>query len=543
MTAPKETAMLAARSTWRRLADDDDRGSALVAAIGVAVIGMLLATLVIAQSVIANDDSGRDRARTMQVHGAEGAVDQVYALLEAGTPCRWPATGTTAVSTIPDETRVAATIVYKDAAGTTLTCSATGLSGIPASAFVTATAESTGLPGTGLSPSRTVQAKLLLTPLTEPGAGAAIYSYQASSSITNDFTLMNGEPDTPADLWINTGNVDCNSNVTIYGRVFVASGNMSMSNACRVTSDVRVKTGLTMNQGTINGSAYVYAGNATLNGTQAHIDGSLLTSGTAVNSTNSGGGVAAVRPLVGGSVTTGWTPPGPVALVPLPEVLKKFSDWSGFSTATSMASWLNSEATANGAATWVPFRTGDACSTQISNASWSMGGNVRTPVGKTIIDATGCSLGFRAQNVNFTVRGDLVIFAQSFNFTNVVNFISDGGDYKVWIIVPDTVPNGSATCGLSGAAASKSIEVNSTVDFGGPKIQTFLYSPCDITISNNVKLAGQIYGREVKLQNNLKVTFRAVGVPGVALFPATAVAGAGYVVEVVYKREIGKPTP
>ena len=526
------------RSTsHRRL--KDDAGSALVAALGVAMVGMLLATVVITQAVIVNNDSGRNRARTMQVHGAEGAIDQVYGLLETGSPCRWPATGVHAVSTSPDETNVSAAIAYWDKDNNPLTCSDTGISGVPATAVITATSQSVNLPGFGVDPTRTIQARVLLTPLTEPGAGAAIFSSYATGNITNDFTLLNGEPDSNADLWIDSGDVGCTTNATINGRVFVADGGLTMSNNCKVTGDVRVKKALTMNQGTINGSVFVYASNATLNGTSAHIGGNLTTSGTAINSQNRAGGVGAVQPMVGGTIATGWAPPAAgIVKVPLPEVTKKFSDWPGYNTSISFASWTNSEAVANGAPTWVPFRNGDPCSSQISNASWSMNNNIKTPVGKTIIDATGCSNGFRAQNVNITLRGDLVIFANQFTFTNTVKILSDGGDYKLWIIVPDQVANGVANCTAPG-----NIDVSVAIDFGGPKILTFLYTPCSASVSNNVKLTGQIYARDVKLQNQLTVTYRAIGIPGVDLFPGAPVAGAGYVVEVVYKREIGKPTP
>ena len=522
------------RELLRRWRAAGDEGAALVAAIGVVIIGMMLASIVVAQAIVVGNDSGRDRARMIQVHGAEGAVDQVYGLLEMGTPCTWPASGQHAVSSSPGETSVTATITYFDENNAELSCSSGALSGVPASAVITATADTADIAGDGVKPTRTVQARVLIHPLTEPGSGAAIYSY-SNGHMTNNFTLTNGEADEDADVWIDDGNVNCNSNVTIHGRVFIANGNIQMSNSCTIMKDLRVKNGLTMHQGHIQGSAYVYNGSASMNGTQARIDGDLTVSGTA---TNTQGG--AIAPLVGGAVTTGWSPATGIQRIPLPEVNYIPSDWGGYSTSTSFAQWLKSEAEANNAQTWVPFRTGDPCGTQISNANWSMNGNVRSPVGNTIIDARGCSNGFQAQNVNFRLRGDLVIFAKKFNFTNTVNFISDdGNEHKLWIIVPDSNPNGVAHC----SSDIGNIEVNSNVNFGGPKIKTFLYTPCTASISNNIELHGQVYARDVLMQNNLKVTYRSIGIPGVDLFPDSVVEGAGYEVEVVYKREIGTPSP
>src|SRR5665647_3662973 len=96
----------------------DDRGSALVAALAVAIIGFALASVVVAQATSVSNDSGRDRARTVQVHGAEGAVDAMYAALETGTPCAWPTTGTSLISTAPDQTGVSVAVNYADATGT-----------------------------------------------------------------------------------------------------------------------------------------------------------------------------------------------------------------------------------------------------------------------------------------------------------------------------------------------------------------------------------------------------------------------------------------
>lgn len=517
---------------WRAAGDE---GAALVAAIGVVIIGMMLASVVIAQAIVVGNDSGRDRARTIQVHGAEGAVDQAYALLEYGTPCSWPESGSHALSASPGETSVRATITYYDENGQELSCANGALSGTPAEAVITATADTAEIAGDGIKPTRTVQARVLIEPITEPGAGAAIYSYR-NGHMTNYFTLVNGEADSDADVWIDDGDVNCNSNVHIQGRLFVANGKIDTSNNCTIEKDLRVKKGLTMHQGRIKGNAYVYQGNASMNGTQARIDGDLSVSGTA---TNTQGG--AVAPLVGGAVTTGWAPGTGLQRIPLPEVNYVPSDWGGFTTGISLAQWLKEEAQANNAPSWVPFLANNPCGTQISNANWSMNGDVRTPLGKTIIDARSCSNGFQAQNVTFKMRGDLVIFAKSFNLTNTTKFVSeDGGDHKLWLIVPDPNPNGTAEC-ISGQTGDIAISMNA--DFGGPKIETFLYTPCQASISNNVKLAGQVYARDVLMQNNLTVTYRSIGIPGVDLFPDSVVEGAGYKVQVVYKREIGTPTP
>ena len=64
---------------------DRERGSALVAAVAVALIGIALATVVVSASISLAQDSGEDRARTSSIHTAEGGIDAAYAELETWT--------------------------------------------------------------------------------------------------------------------------------------------------------------------------------------------------------------------------------------------------------------------------------------------------------------------------------------------------------------------------------------------------------------------------------------------------------------------------
>mgnify|MGYP005816436933 CR=1 FL=1 len=67
---------------WRRLRRDGDQGSTLVAAVGVMAICLALGTIVVTQAIVTARNSGKDRVRTIAVHGAEGAVDSMYQALE-----------------------------------------------------------------------------------------------------------------------------------------------------------------------------------------------------------------------------------------------------------------------------------------------------------------------------------------------------------------------------------------------------------------------------------------------------------------------------
>src|SRR5690625_4899144 len=73
----------------------NDKGAAIVAAVGVMLICLSLGALVVSQAIRVNRDSGRDRARTSEVRTAEGVVDAVFKEMQLGNfSCEWPDSGT-----------------------------------------------------------------------------------------------------------------------------------------------------------------------------------------------------------------------------------------------------------------------------------------------------------------------------------------------------------------------------------------------------------------------------------------------------------------
>src|SRR5690554_6791166 len=115
----------------------DDEGSALVAAIGVSIVGFMLSIVIIGVAIVSARDSGRDRVRTIEVHAAESVLDKAILALETSAPCSFsPETvggGATAID-------VDVLVEYFDEAGAPLTTCAGGvIVGTPAKALVSAT--------------------------------------------------------------------------------------------------------------------------------------------------------------------------------------------------------------------------------------------------------------------------------------------------------------------------------------------------------------------------------------------------------------------
>ncbi|MCC2314817.1 hypothetical protein [Cellulomonas xiejunii] len=529
------------RAIARRLAHSGrDRGSALVSAVAIALIGLALASVVVASSIQGARDSGEDRARTAEMHTAEGVVDAVFAELEVGTPCQWPATGSHAGGTSPGGTQATATIAYYDEHDALLPCAAGVVTGTPASAVVTGVAT-----GAGTDVKRAVQTKVNLTPLTIDGRGAAIF---AASSIlsTNGFTLDTALPDTAVDVWVDSGDVNCNSNVKIDGNLIVVEGTTEISNNCHITQDLWSKKKLTVHeqQGaglrTVGQDTYV-AADATLAGGSKYgrdviIAGAMTTWGTG--------------PQVAGTTRTGV---GAGALpqyvkVGLPEVNYIPSDWVGFDNAGNRAQaykdWVTSNAVANGAPTWseMYMPAGNKCT--VAGADYSLKGPLVGPTVATVFDTRFCPTTTFQGGLNIKLRADMVIFANNFYATGNFTITSaDGDPHQVWIIVPDpdVTPNGVAECNKTvGPNRSGDIKFDSGTNITAP-ITFFGYTPCTIDTNNTMSLYGQLYGKDVKLRNALKVRYVPIGIPGVDLASTSPVSSSGVRVDVVYKREVKAP--
>ncbi|UJP38935.1 hypothetical protein [Cellulomonas palmilytica] len=517
----------------RRLGDArDDRGSVLVAAVAVALVGAMLAVLVVATVISAARSSGKDRARSTEVHSAEGVVDTVYELLETTTPCRWPATGSAVTGTSPSVVRGSADVAYFDKDGHALTCAGGAVTGgVPATAVVTATATA------GDGSTRTMQSKVALTPTVVNGRGAAIF---AANSIltTNSFTVTTALPDTQVDVWVDSGDVDCNSNVTVNGNMIVANGGVRMANACRITGNLWSKKNVEISQAhsgglqSVGGSLFATA-DARMN-SGVKIGGDIVLTGS----------LTQWGPIqVGGAIRTGVAGSQIPQYVSkrLPEVTYRPDDWTGFVISgdrqAAYRSWVRSNAAANGAQSWAASMNASGTQCSVAGASYDLNGPLVGPTVPTLFDTRNCSQTRFENGLNIKLRSDLVLFVNSFYSTGNFRVTSaDGNQHNFWIIVADKNPNGVAECSggigdIKGDSGSLAVS----------PITVFMYTPCTIDTNNDTQLSGQLYGGTVNLRNPVTINYVPIGIPGVEL-PSTEPEGdAGYRVDVVYKREIGTP--
>lgn len=513
-----------------------DEGSTLVAAVAVAAICVGLGTLVLAQAIVVSKDSGRDRARTIEVHGAEGAVDAMYAALETTTLCSWPASGYEVVNTARDEVGVRVTIDYYDAGNKKLTCTDdTVTGGTPAQAVITSTATDTSGTTSGM---RTVQAKILLTPNVVEGKGAAVFS-ASGVQITNQFSVGSAVGVAEeADVWVDDGNVDCNSGATVNGNLIVANGKLQTVNSCKITGNAYSSGNFGPHQGSIGGSAWTL-GNAEID-PNATIGGDLLVKGT-INSYG--------KPMkVSGTVEAGSTRVPTFTRLGLDEVNFQPADWVGFTiptayTSTSQGAWgalVSASAVANGAYSWATAyspTTGDKC--DIAGANWSLNGPLTGPTVNTVYDLRNCTQTKFEGGLQIKLYADTALIVKDFYATGGWTVTSgDSQPHQFWVISPDpdTTKNGTADC-VSGKNGNIKVDVNASIV---SPIRTFFYTPCTVDVSNVADFYGQIYGGKVNMINKLNLKYDPIGIPGVSFKSMVPQTSSGYRVDVVYKREVAR---
>lgn len=514
-----------------------EEGSALVAAVGVSMIGLLLSIVVMTTAIMATQNSARDRVRTVEVHAAESQLDLALRALESGNPCT---VADTVIGSGTTATTVHVTYEYTDANGALLTTCVNGkISGTPVEAKVTAVATQVNPVAGGGAPKRTIEADVLITPVQVATAGSAIFSGGAFSTGAG-FQVSSVDLNQRARIWIDSGNWTCNTSVTLTGDLVVAQGSASLQNAtCQITGNVWAKTGFTScctpsATYSVGGDLTVYAGNFTLSnknrfGGDISVGGNITT-GTHWNATTVAGTVCSNN--VGGACTglTNYAPMG------FPQIDYKPGDWSGFAVKTKSDFTTvikNSWAGLSMPQWYIDSITNMNCNIPISSKNpKTASAPINLPSTKTIYDLRGCVLGNSGGTALFKLYADTVIFAKGFSSSNGMVFQSgDGQVHTVYLIVPVGQVAGTPAGYVSGDIGfSTGLQVVEPASI-------FLYTPKNLSFPNTSTTRGQVYGGTVTVgQGSGVFKFFPVPLPGGYLSTATT-APAGSTVEVVSKNE------
>lgn len=509
---------------------DSERGAAIVAAIGVMIICISLGALIVSQAIATQRDSARNRARTVEIHTAEGGVDSLFARMQEGDfVCDWETTADDALG--PDEVGAEAELRYWDADGNHMPCDgevlqwADGSEGPPARVKILVTSDNKSPTMAGIEPVRSFESEILISENSISSEGAAVFSADGILTTNGASVTTLNEATGIGNIWVDSGNVNCNSSFTAEGSLFIPNGKLDMSGNCNIQGDVWV------------------SGSATLHSAPTRIGKSLwsktgpvtMESGTSVGEFVNTGGEFTCRNCSRGGVNSGK----PIAAFHesrgLPEVTFSPSDWDGFTERNYYEvvrkSAVDNGANGNNSVAKSPAGKQHQCA-QLAGADWSMNGPLRLPETNSILDARDCD--FQSLDLEIVLRADTVIFAKSFLLGNGLNLRSEGGEHTLWLIVPDPNKNGVAEC--TGGIGNISTNTRVTTR---PEASIFMYTPCTVELNNDGILYGQIYGSPVNLRNANDVVYVPIGIPGVDLMPGYVDASNGWNVDVIYKRETG----
>ena len=375
-------------------------------------------------------------------------------------------------------------------------------------------------------------------PVDDPLLGvvdAAVYAGNYFTS-TNAWTII-GEG---ADMYV-AGDYSCNSYVTSTGDVIV-HGDVYLTNQCYIggslyaTGDVRMTSnvqivGSIYSLGSVTMTNTCGGGSSSpCSSTSVSIGGDIRTyykdgEGGYANVVVVGDGTTEAhlnskndyRPanaayggpeVLGGQIINGDTSIE-VPEIPFPRL------YFNPNPVAHQTGWLDvaqTTMTANGAASWVTK------SCNMTNASWSLNGNITIPQ-YTVINAIsdcpgGLTLsGHHGAPMTFTLYGDLTIYANRFT-SNVggIRFLSgDGAQYNVRIISP--LPVGATNPGDIGVGSISNYGINiaSSPLTTDSNIAVLLYSPGTLHFGGGTNMRGQAIGGNISTSGTVIIDYVPVG--------------------------------
>jgi hypothetical protein len=442
-----------------------ERGSALIAVLGVMVVGLILTTLISSQIVSGYGFSSSTRAGVQSQAAADAGIAAARAGLYVSGSCAGQPTAGTYAAT--GTLKYSATLQHDDGSGWQAGCPTLSTTRVRITS--TGTAQSPGVARVSSGDTSKVEAVFnYLTPGVT-ASGTSLYLYgggQVEANSSLDLSESDG-------LVIKNGNFVCDKNNAVINGDVTIGGNLTFTSNCTVNGNATVSGTATLGSGMIQRKLTASAASPPNLTGQAH-------------------------PYVQSTITP-VTPP-----------------WTDVSYRPQ--DWVDS----SGALYQVKTAPTDISCT-LPNGSLG-GSSLGHPV---IINMLGCAGGPIASN-NTTVQltSDVVIFAQRFDFSSVNSLVfasQNSSIHRIWFITPDYVADNTPTCqtgapynqgdfiAKNGLTASDVFETTDTV-------QAMLYTPCAFQGKNGFTWNGQIYtGGYSYVQNSPVFTFTPIGIAGVNL--------------------------
>jgi cytoskeletal protein CcmA (bactofilin family) len=406
--------------------------------------------------------------------------------------------------------------------------------------------------------------------------GNAMYVYSAGNL---DTYQINSSGVIASDIAVTTGDFSCTGPTLIQGTVLVGQGSANLTNNCTIYNSLLASGSITMTSNSqIHGDATSSGSSVTISNVTDTVGGSVYANGAMSTNGSVVGKVEAVGPVtlvqgssvggdiwsgalvsisgtVGGSVTT----PGSLKFVATGSVAGsiriggtltygKLTNAAAASAlisagkvrgtiaygqvgiatpvakaAPSLPAWVDisynySTWQAVGFATQLSWpssigcRIGDTNSTSPSGALYPWYQQLKNLTAPTVVDARACSS--VSGNLALALKTDVAFIGTNFDFDSIVLTSADSQIHKIWFIIPDAQPTvPGPQCTRHGG--NFVINTTSTVS---SQVNAFAYAPCSIAINNGTVWTGQLYSGDMVGGGGTRVlNYVPLGVPGTSI--------------------------
>ena len=478
---------------FRRMRSEE-RGAALVVALGVTFVVLLLSTVVVSQAIHNSEQSGYDRRRLTSVNSAEAGLNYFYHCLETTSPqnltTNCSTTGT--VGSGPNASTYTVTpTYYTDKAGTTAFSGTMSSNNFPLSVRLV----SVGLSNNSVQ--RKMESFVQLTPVYSGLSGALIAN--SNTTFSNNFTV-NGNNGNDADVFVLSGNFTAPSGLeTVKGSLYVPAGTVNIGTGLHLYGDVWANGSTTIahSQAQVDGAAKSTTSSVTVS--TGHVTGNAYSCTGSAPSNVSGSKVQTCS--LGAPPTQSF-----------PQIKYSTSVWDSL----GYKEYVFSGATAcTDARTWIE---GTGAS------QWNGGAIVPSGyTGAVVRITTACTFDM-TNNATITLNKNLGIATVggiTLSNRSTWNGVTSTKNLFFLSLWPDS---GSPSCPTQDVTIQNNIGFNSLVSTG-------VYSACTTSMNNNnTAFSGQAIGSTLTIGNNFNMTFRPIVIPGASV--------ANFREDIAYIREV-----
>lgn len=445
-------------------AREDDRGSALIAVLGVMIVLAIVTVGISTVTVQALGTTSSSRAGVQSRAAADAGIDVALARLKTTNGC----------STSGNVVTSAGVPAYTSIISYSLTNGASWVNGCPPDnatlARITSvgTAKDKGVAGASAGDQSTVQRLYKWEPIIVmvPIDGAAVYAHTVDG-VLKKFNLSSADNSVATSVMIKYGDVECTNGAKIGGDLILGAGNAKLD-MCDVAGKIHVNGDADINKSNIGESIWA--------------TGSMVITNSTYNAATVRSGPTVPVPGIPNWTDVGWDP----------------AHWTGLGY--NIVNWTGSCDIKKGTA------AGD---------KWQQLETYITPTVVNFLNACPSNPVTTANSMDTVeLKTNIVLVANQFTFSKL--YLTATSARTLTFLVPDDVPNGQPTCAPTAPSTLKGdIYLTNETDFGA-NIAAMVYTPCKIKSDRN-GFRGQMYSGEVEFNQQASLEFVPVGIMGIDL--------------------------